>query len=157
MVLDPFAFDMGDEFAVGIAGKYERRVLTETSVGFIGRIWDKRMDGDRMTGREYFEQELLEVACVNRGANQETTTALVKSMLQRDGMAQKVEGGGDNEVADLKDELLAVQDEVRLLANEIKRMGDALAAKAAVDEVKERREQLAGQLLKRLREEGLAR
>ena len=126
LFLDPFEFDSGDEFAQGIAGKYQRGVLKETSVGFIGRSWDKRMVDDAMAGREYFEQELIEVAAVNRGANPDTAT-MVK-MLGAHGLSAKVQGGGDSEIADLKRELADLradfEKDITMLANVVKRFSD---------------------------------
>lgn len=127
LFLDPFAFDMPDPFAAEIAGKYERKVLKQTSVGAVALKWDKRMDGDSMVGREYFEQRLIEVACVNVGANQQTEVVM-KSMLGAHGLAAKVQGGGDNEVADLKREIADLradyEKDMRDLFNVVKRFGD---------------------------------
>lgn len=130
LYLDPFAFDMGDPFAAEIAGKYQRRVLRQTSVGFIGLTWDRRMEGDMMVGREYFEQKLIEVSAVNVGANQETDT-LVKSMLGRHGLAAKVQAAGDAEALELRElvkQLLEDQEymrrEMNILSNAVKSLGD---------------------------------
>jgi len=136
LYLDPFAFDMADPFAAGIAGKYERKVLKQTSVGFIGIKWKpiESAETGNMTGREYFEQKLIEVACVNVGANQDTST-IVKRMLGRCGIAAKVQDAGDSEVIELKalvQHLTEEQDyfrrELTMLANVIKRIGDKESA-----------------------------
>jgi hypothetical protein len=134
--LDPFAFDMPDPFAASIAGKYERGVLKQTSVGMIAVKWKRLENSDTgvMGGREYFEQKLIEVACVNVGANQETST-IVKRMLGRCGIAAKVQDAGDSEVIELKalvQHLTEEQDyfrrELTMLANVIKRIGDKESA-----------------------------
>ncbi len=136
LFLDPFAFDMADPFAAGIAGKYERKVLKQTSVGFIGLKWKpiESADTGNMTGREYYEQKLIEVACVNVGANQDTNT-IVKRMLGRVGIAAKVQDAGDGEVRELKgliQHLTEEQDyfrrELTMLANVMKRLGDKESA-----------------------------
>lgn len=127
LFLDPFSFDMPDPFAAEIAGKYERKVLKQTSIGAIGIKFDRRMEGDQMAGREYFEQKLIEVACVNIGANQDTTV-LMKSMLGMHGLSAKVQGGGDSEIADLKRELDDLrkdyEQDMRDLQNLVKRFSD---------------------------------
>jgi hypothetical protein len=119
--LDPFAFDPGDKFAQEVQGKYERKVLKQTSVGFRSKNFEP-LDGG---GREYFGQKLIETAAVNLGANQETDT-LIKSMLTRTGLVAKVESGGDSEVEALKIEVQYLRDELRLISNVVKLHGDKL-------------------------------
>ena len=133
LTLDPFAFDMPDPFAAEIAGKYERGVLRQTSVGFTSSNWEARDNG----GREYFEQKLLEVAAVNIGDNQ--TTKVMEKVLLGHGLAAKIESGGDSEVEFLKDlitqlqdELLTTQQELRAVANIVKSRGDFAGNETAV-------------------------
>lgn len=132
LYLDPFAFDMSDPFAAGIAGKYERGVLKQTSVGFIGKIWDRRMEGDMMVGREYFEQKLIEVSCVNVGANQETDT-VVKRMLSRCGVAAKVQDCGDSEIRELKALIQHLTEDQEYLKQELRLLGNAVKGFAEKD------------------------
>lgn len=133
LFLDPFAFDIGDDFAMGIAGKYARGVLKETSVGFIGIKWDKRMEGDRFIGREYFEQELIEVSAVNRGANPDTDIevkaldSMMARMVVRPKVAARLETGGDAELTELRDIVSDLQAEIKMLANVIKTFSDCAA------------------------------
>jgi len=158
LFLDPFSFDAGDPFAVGIQGKYERRVLTETSVGFRSKNW-KALP----TGREYFGQTLIEVAAVNIGANQETDV-MIKSMLGMSGMSALVEAAGDSEVDALKVELLYLREEMRLVSNAVKSLGDSFFGRQdARDGVETRAsstetaiKSMADDLLKRLRAIGAA-
>ena len=127
LFLDPFSFDMPDPFAAEIAGKYERKVLKQTSVGAVATKFDIRREGDIVAGREYFEQRLIEVACVNVGANQDTNV-LMKSMLGMHGLSAKVQGGGDRELAELKRELDDLrkdyEQDIRDLQNVVKRFSD---------------------------------
>ena len=123
LFLDPFAFDPGDTFAQELEGKYSRRVLRETSVGYTSKVWEP-ID----TGREFFEQTLIEVAAVNVGANRETDT-MIKSMLSRSGLVAKVQAAGDSEVEELKSEIIYLREELRLISNEVKRMGDRMMEK----------------------------
>jgi hypothetical protein len=116
--LDPFAFDSGDTFAQELQGKYERKVLRQTSVGFRSNNF-----APLGSGREYFGQKLIETAAVNLGANQETDT-LIKSMLTRTGMVARVESAGDSEIEEIKIEMAYLREEMRLLGNEIKRQSD---------------------------------
>jgi hypothetical protein len=127
LFLDPFAFDVGDEFAMEIAGKYARGVLKETSVGFIGRVWDWRNKDNNIVGREYFEQELVEVASVNRGANPDTKTevkAMMARMLVKPKVIKSVDAGGDSELLALKDEISDMNEKLAILANAIKQFSD---------------------------------
>lgn len=171
LVLDPFAFDMADPFAAEIAGKYQRKVLKNTSVGFRGLKWDRMMDGDMMSGREFFEQQLIEVSAVNVGANQETST-VVKSMLARHGFAAKVQGGGDSEVAELKAEIAHLREEqeyyrreLTMIENVVKSLGDekstcnaekVLVARAAEHAASNELDLAATAILLRLRSLGAA-
>lgn len=85
LVLHPARFDQGDEEAVKIEGKVRRGVIKENSVGFVSLIDEFRRDEENpelILGLEFYEQELLELSWVNRGANPDTTT-LFKSMLTR--------------------------------------------------------------------------
>jgi hypothetical protein len=140
LYLDPFAFDVGDDFAMEIAGKYARGVLSETSVGFIGNVWDWMMKGDMPTGREYFEQELIEVAAVNRGANPDTTTAIKAGMMARmlvqPKVAKAIETGGDSELRELKQLIADMEDDfearLTILSNEVKRFSDCNAREPVV-------------------------
>lgn len=167
LFLDPFSFDMDDPFAASIAGKYERNVLSETSVGFVGRVFEKRVDGENVTGRDWYEQELLEVAAVNRGANPGTTTHM-RALLTRSDLSALVQGGADNEVRELKEEIAHLTDEMKAIANAVKVLGDALAVKvdvhAALLDAKNdhravltARDEMALSLLKRLQDIGTAR
>lgn len=163
LFLDPFAFDMEDPFAAGIASKYERGVLKETSVGFIGMKWDKRADAENNIGRDWWEQELIETATVNRGANPSTSTHM-RSLLQRPDLSALVQGGADNEVRDLKEEIAHLAEELRSIGNAVKTLGDAFAVReafiAAMSEARPQiseGEKLAADLLARLQKLGTAR
>jgi len=79
LYLEP-AFDMPDPMAATVAGKVERGVVTETSVGFVSRVDGKREDAGPFGGYEFYEQELLEISWVNRGANPDTAV-MFKSMI----------------------------------------------------------------------------
>lgn len=162
LFLDPFAFDPGDPFAQELEGKYGRRVLKETSVGYTSKVWEP-LD----TGREFFEQTLIEVAAVNIGANRETDT-MIKSMLSRSGLVAKVEAAGDSEVEELKAEIIYLREELRLVSNEVKSLGDRMmdkvfAGQDAGDRVSARAQStedaikvMADSLLARLRQIGAA-
>ena len=104
LTLNPAKFDQGDEVAVGIEGKLRRGVLNEWSVGFRGRVWERREadENGRQRGYEFFEQKLAETAVVNRGANYDTSTA-IKSLLAYEG--GDVEDGGSAEIMELRSEV----------------------------------------------------
>ena len=151
LYLDPFAFDPGDPFAVGIQGKYERRVLTDTSVGFTSKNWKAIA-----TGREYFGQTLIEVAAVNIGANQETDV-MVKSMLGRTGMIERVEAAGDSEVEAMKVEVQYLREELRLISNVVKLHGDKIFVGQDARDAVEPRAQLMEATIKSMADTLLAR
>lgn len=162
LFLDPFAFDPGDDFAMELAGKYAREVLKETSVGFIGRVWDWRNKDNNVIGREYFEQELIEVAAVNRGANPDTRVE-VKSMMARMAVSPKVikslETGGDSELLALKDAVDEINEQLRIMSNAIKSFSDCNPERVVVldgaRKIVDERHALSQQTLKRLGEVGL--
>lgn len=162
LFLDPFAFDAGDEFAMGIAGKYDRRVLTETSVGYIGKVWDWRNQDNRITGREFFEQELFEVAAVNRGANPDTTTEvksqMMARMLVRPKVAKAIEPAGDSELADLREEILSLNERLVVLTNAVKAFSDCNTDSPVLSvraKIVDERMAISHETLKRLGEVGL--
>jgi len=168
LYLDPFAFDVGDEFAMEIAGKYARTVLKETSVGFIGRIWDYRMEKEAYIGREFWEQELFEVAAVNRGANPDTTTEIKAGMMARmlvqPKVAKSIQTGGDSELRELKQLVADMQDDfdaqLKMLANEVKRFSACNAGEPMVSTRAQRQDDglatVGKSILKRLEEVGIA-
>lgn len=163
LFLDPFAFDVGDNFAMEIAGKYDRRVLTETSVGYIGKVWDWRNQDNKINGREFFEQELFEVAAVNRGANPDTATeiksAMMARMLVRPKVAKAIEPAGDSELADMREEILSLNERLAVLANAVKAFSDCnLADSVLLQRAKGLRDErlaLSQETLKRLDQVGL--
>jgi hypothetical protein len=66
------AFDMPDTFAAELDRKYRANVLSEWSVGFRAVVRDPR--GEGVFGEHFWEQTLMEVSAVNRGANPDTDT-----------------------------------------------------------------------------------
>lgn len=114
LTLAPAAFDLEDDFAAQIEGKIRRRVLKEWSVGFRGIKVEPRRndDGSRGRGYEFFEQKLIEVAVVNRGANYNTSTA-VKGLLGSPGLAQETQAGDDAEALELKAEVEYLEQRVK--------------------------------------------
>jgi len=106
LVLDPAEFDLEDPKAALIDGKLRRGSVKEWSVGFKGLIAEPRLaeDGTRGRGYDFYEQQLIEVAVVNRGANYNTSTA-IKSLLGAAGMAVDVQTAGDAEANELRSEV----------------------------------------------------
>lgn len=162
LFLDPFAFDPGDEFAMDLAGKYSREVLKETSVGFIGRIWDWRNKDNNVIGREYFEQELIEVAAVNRGANPDTRVevkSMMARMLVRPAVTKSIQTAGDSELQDLKDEIGDLNEKMLILINAVKSLSDCNPNQGVLLEraksVASERVSLSAETLKRLEQIGL--
>lgn len=129
LFVDPMVFDPGDEFAQHIEGKIRRGVIKEFSVSFIGKVWEyiRDKENDRPTGREFFEQELIEVSPVNRGANPDTE-ATAKRILGSSYVLRKVETAGDAEATEAVDELADVKAELAVLATALKSLGDQLDA-----------------------------
>ena len=66
------AFDMPDAFAAELDRKYRANVLSEWSVGFRANVREPR--GEGFFGEHFWEQTLMEVSAVNRGANPDTDT-----------------------------------------------------------------------------------
>jgi len=157
--LDPLQFDEGDLFAMELDGKMRRDVLKESSVGFLIREYQPRVVEGKRVGMDIYEQELVETAIVNRGANPETAT-LAKSMLVR--LGHTVEDAGDHEVKELTGELDNLKGLVSVLADELKRLGDKVDADAESEAEKllgakvTERNEAAKELLGALRRVGVA-
>jgi predicted nuclease with TOPRIM domain len=78
-------------------------------------------------GLEVHEHELIEVSLCNRGANPDTAT-LAKSMLRdRADLLALVDDQGSREVAELKDEIAALNERLRASEGVVSRLGDKLA------------------------------
>jgi HK97 family phage prohead protease len=70
-------FDSEDDDSMKVFNKYKNGFLTSFSVGFRGIKFDYRDDEDKWWGgREFTEQELLEVSCVSVPANPHANTRL---------------------------------------------------------------------------------
>jgi len=111
-------FDQEDPIAEVIEGKVRRNVISETSVGFVSLIDEKMSDG----GYEFFEQELLEISWVNRGANPDTAT-FVKSIFDtRDDLARLIPTNDDNEIEELKNAITDLTNEMNERMREIERV-----------------------------------
>ena len=121
LFLDPLQFDEGDVFAMELDGKYRREVLKESSVGFRIHQYQPRIIEGKRVGMDIYEQELIETAAVNRGANPETET-MAKALLMRAGGS--VETAGDAEAKEILEILDALRGDVTVLANELKSLGD---------------------------------
>ena len=89
LYLEP-EFDMPDPLAATVAGKIERGVISETSVGFVSRLDQRREDA--AWGYEFFEQELLEISWVNRGANPDVDVMFKSILLHNADIAEDVDG-----------------------------------------------------------------
>lgn len=117
-------FDLPDPAAAFLDGKVRRGVPLEWSVGVRYRKYE-----DRDTGRglEVFEQDLIEVSLCNRGANPDTAV-LAKSILRnRPDLVSMVDDGGSREVAELKDEIVALSERLRASEGLLAKIGDKLA------------------------------
>jgi len=109
-----YEFDMEDEFAAGVAGKFKRGYLDQWSVGFIiaGDKWADRDDENKWSGGvEIYESILHECSAVNVPANADTDT-FAKSFLKDNPNLIKDEHNEDNQVMELKAELEFYRDEV---------------------------------------------
>lgn len=138
LFINPMEFDAGDDFAMHIEGKIRRKVLKEFSVSFIGKIWELLRDkeNDRVTGREFFEHELIEVSPVNRGANPDTD-AVAKRLLGSAYVLKQIEDSGDTEVIEAREELYELHEKLAILESAMKTMGDQVSACAeALDMIK---------------------
>jgi len=157
LVLQPLSFDAEDPAAAMIEGKVDRGVIRESSVGFIGKEWRELENG----GREFFEQELFEVSFVNRGMNPDTDT-LTKTLLSlfpAARLVEKVEDGGGSEIVEMKQELMDMRDEIAVLHNVIKALGDRFDEAAMAEEKKrsaiDEQRKMARYLLDRLEKAGM--
>lgn len=63
-------FDLKDKFAAELDRKYREGFLSEWSVGF----WPTKAEDNEHGGKNFYEQDLLEVSAVNQGANPGTRT-----------------------------------------------------------------------------------
>lgn len=150
--------DMGDPLAAHIDGKIRRGSIRETSVGFRGKVFEPREGG---RGIEFWEQELIEVSWVNRGMNPRTDVLAKSIMKHRPDMTALFEDGGDPEINELRDEMVALGERVRTLEGMIAKIGDQTARG---EEVKQRHEdalrewdEVATMALKRLEQVGLSK
>ena len=140
LTLDPMTFDKADPFAEFIGGKVERKVVKEFSVGFRGKVVERRAAPEgQYNGREFFEQALVEVAVANRGMNPETE-AEVKTMMagimsRHPDIAMKSQGGDDSEIQELKDELADALQQMADMGRAMAMMNDNLTGKIKTCEV----------------------
>jgi len=140
LTLDPMTFDKADPFAEFIGGKVERKVVKEFSVGFRGKVVERRAAPEgQYNGREFFEQALVEVAVANRGMNPETEAevkaAMSGIMARHPEIALKSEGGDDNEIQELKDELADAITMINDMGKAMALMNDNLTGKIKTCEV----------------------
>jgi len=159
LFLDPLQFDEGDLFAMELDGKIRRDVLKESSVGFRVLVSEPRVVEGRKVGLDIYEQELIETAIVNRGANPETAT-VSKAALAR--YYNEVETAGDAEAKELVGELDNLKRLVNVLADELKLLGDRVAdeqcaAETVRKQIEAERHEAAGEFLAALRRVGVAR
>jgi len=122
--LNPLQFDSGDEFATFIEGKIRRDSIKESSVGFkiLAREARKGDSGERV-GLDIYEQELVEVAIANRGANPETEV-LAKRFLSNPRVLKEVEDGGSPEIVEMKEYIEELARKVESLETTISRFSD---------------------------------
>lgn len=154
-----YEFDMEDEFAAGIAGKYERSVLDQWSVGFMMEdgAWGWRDEENKWSGGiEIYESILHECSAVNVPANAETDT-FAKSFLKANPHLIKDEHLEDNEVAGLKAELGFYRDEIESRLKALETAASYTEEKStevleAVKEMQSIDSKVAGRLVKTLQQ-----
>lgn len=134
LTLDPMTFDKADPFAEFIGGKVERKIVKEFSVGFRGKVVERRAAPEgQYNGREFFEQELVEVAVANRGMNPETEaevkTFMAGIMARHPEIALKSQGGDDSEIQELKEELADALQQMADMGRAMAVMNDNLTGK----------------------------
>jgi len=109
-----YVFDEDDEFASGIAGKFERGFLDQWSVGFMisDEKWEFRDEKNPWDGGlEIFESILHEVSAVNVPANADTDT-FMKSYLMANPNLVKDEHSEDKDIENMKAELSFYREEI---------------------------------------------
>jgi hypothetical protein len=120
-------FDTGDEFAMLLEGKIRRKVIQETSVGFVSDNFTRRKaeEDTGWPGYDFWDSELMEVSWVNRGAQPDVETAVKGMLLRSPDLVKEIEDFDDRFLKLIKGEMI---DRFNELTTRIKTLEDYIEA-----------------------------